>query len=118
MNRNNQNSLTLFQLLRQLDAQNPRNGVLAGLGIRTSADVFEAIQKEHEEARDRRQFAREWNGRQGSVASRAVGALKGVRHRQALLWSRPVGGPMEREKVLTPRVSSRQSAPKQWFLEK
>jgi len=88
MNQNNQDSLTLSELLRQLDARdarNARNGpnaVLAGLGIRTSADIFEAAQKEHEEARLDRQFVREWNRRQGSVPSRVasdevVGTAKG-----------------------------------------
>lgn len=77
MNQNNQDSLTLLELLRQLDARNQRNAALAGLGIRTSADIFEAAQKEYEQVRDDRQFAREWNRRQGSVPSReAVATTK------------------------------------------
>jgi len=52
MNQNNQNSLTMIEVLRQLDARNPQNVALAAdLGMRTSADIFEATQKEHEEAR-------------------------------------------------------------------
>jgi hypothetical protein len=72
MDRNNQDSLTLRELLCQLDSRNPRNVALAGLGIRTSTDIFEAAQKEHEEARNNMQFAREWNRRQGGVPSRAI----------------------------------------------
>ena len=62
MNRNIQD------ILSQARSQN----VLAGLGIRTSADIFEAAQKEYEEARNNRQFDRLWSRRQGGVPSRAV----------------------------------------------
>ena len=74
MNRNNQDSLTLRELLCQVDARNPRNVALAGLGIRTSMDVFEAAQKQYEEARNDKQFARQWSQSQGGVPSRAVDA--------------------------------------------
>src|SRR6266480_5849183 len=74
MNQNNQNSLTMIEVLRQLDARNPQNVALAAdLGMRTSADIFEATQKEHEEARRNTEFATEWNRRQGSVSSHEVG---------------------------------------------
>ena len=51
MNQNNQDSLTLLEVFRQLDTRNARNAVLAGLGLRTSADIFEAAQEEYEQAR-------------------------------------------------------------------
>jgi len=65
MNRNNQGFLS------QLRLQN----VLGGLGIRTSADIFEAAQKQYEEARNNRQFGRQRSGRQGGVPCRAVTAV-------------------------------------------
>ncbi len=80
MNQNNQNSLTMIEVLRQLDARNPQNVALAAdLGMRTSADIFEATQKEHEEARRNTEFATEWNRRQGSVSSHEVGTESTVR---------------------------------------
>src|SRR2546429_4502067 len=71
MNRNNQDFFSLLDLVGDAYVRNRQN-LLGGLGMRTSADVFEAAQKEYEEARLDRQFAREWNGRQGSVASHEV----------------------------------------------
>jgi len=41
----------------------------AGLGIRTSGDIFEAAQNEYEQARVDRWFCRHWTRRQGSVPS-------------------------------------------------
>lgn len=75
MNQNNQICPSLSELFGRLYEHNRQGGALAGLGIRTSADIFEAAQKEHEKARDDRQFAREWNRRQGGVSSRAVVAI-------------------------------------------
>jgi hypothetical protein len=72
MNQNNLDPLTLSELLCQSQVRNPRNAVLAGLGIRTWVDIFDATQKEHEEARDHRQSVRVWNRRQGSAASHEV----------------------------------------------
>jgi len=65
MNRNNQGFLS------QLRSQN----VLAGLGIRTSADIFEAAQKQYEEARNDRQVGRQRSRRQGGVPFHAVTAV-------------------------------------------
>ena len=48
-----------------------------GLGICTLMDVFEVTQKEHEEARNNRQFARAWSQRQGGMPSHAVVATTG-----------------------------------------
>ena len=42
---------SLSALLRRLDARNRENLALAGLRIHTSADIFEATQREHEERR-------------------------------------------------------------------
>ncbi len=41
----------LPDLFRQLDAHNRENIARAGLGIRTSADIFEAAQRQCDEAR-------------------------------------------------------------------
>jgi len=66
MNPNNQNSMTLLERLRQLDAQNARNPVLAGLGLCRTADIFEAAQKEYEDS----YFVKMGNRRQRIVESR------------------------------------------------
>lgn len=50
MNEEDQDSLSLPELLRRLEARNRKNVALAGLGIRTSADVFEATQTGSENA--------------------------------------------------------------------
>ncbi|EXM15900.1 hypothetical protein FOTG_15801 [Fusarium oxysporum f. sp. vasinfectum 25433] len=48
---------SLSDLFRRLDAQNRENVALAGLGIRTSADIFEAIQSQYEHSRSQRNAA-------------------------------------------------------------
>ncbi|KAH7142799.1 hypothetical protein B0J13DRAFT_636504 [Dactylonectria estremocensis] len=50
----------LTDQFRRLDARNRENLALAGLGIRTSAAIFEAAQKQYEEARGERNPA--WRG--------------------------------------------------------
>lgn len=50
MNEENQDSLSLPELLRRLEARNRKNVAVAGLRIRTSADLFEAAQTESEHA--------------------------------------------------------------------
>lgn len=79
MNENNQNLQSDYyckprplRWLYDWNKYSQPNTVLADLGIRTSADIFEAAQKQHEEARNDRQFARQWSRRQGGVPSRAV----------------------------------------------
>jgi hypothetical protein len=54
MNENNQDSLFLSELLRRQDARNRQNIALAGLGIRTSADIFDAAEKGFEQAKAER----------------------------------------------------------------
>jgi len=68
MNTNNQDIISLFDLFGGGYARNR----LAALGIRTSADIFEATQRECERARDDRLFTTEWNRRQRSVAPNEV----------------------------------------------
>ncbi|EWZ28872.1 hypothetical protein FOZG_17429 [Fusarium oxysporum Fo47] len=48
---------SLSDLFRRLDARNRENVALAGLGIRTSADIFEAIQSQYEHSRSQRNAA-------------------------------------------------------------
>ncbi|KAG7001810.1 ATP-dependent DNA helicase PIF1 [Fusarium oxysporum f. sp. conglutinans] len=48
---------SLSDLFRRLDARNRENVALAGLGIRTSADIFEAIQSQYEHSRSQRNEA-------------------------------------------------------------
>ncbi|RYC79720.1 hypothetical protein BFJ63_vAg17395 [Fusarium oxysporum f. sp. narcissi] len=45
---------SLSDLFRRLDARNRENVALAGLGIRTSADIFEAIQNQYEHSSGQR----------------------------------------------------------------
>jgi hypothetical protein len=71
MNRNNQDFFSLLDLVGDAYAHNRQN-LLGDLGMRTSVDVFEAAQKEYEEARPNKQFDREWNRRQRSVATHEV----------------------------------------------
>uniref|UniRef100_A0A0D2Y8C6 ATP-dependent DNA helicase n=1 Tax=Fusarium oxysporum (strain Fo5176) TaxID=660025 RepID=A0A0D2Y8C6_FUSOF len=52
---------SLSDLFRRLDAQNRENVALAGLGIRTSADIFEAIQSQYEHSRSQRNEAYGWS---------------------------------------------------------
>ena len=63
--------MPLLDLFGDSYARN-RQILLASVGIRTSADIFEAAQKEHEKARDNKQFANMWNRRQRSVPHREV----------------------------------------------
>jgi hypothetical protein len=51
MNEVDKESLSLPELLRRLDARNRENVARAGLGPRTSADLFEATRREYEERR-------------------------------------------------------------------
>ena len=51
MNRNNQNFLSLLDLFGSGYVHNQQNIVLVGLGIHTSQDIFEAAQKQYEQAR-------------------------------------------------------------------
>jgi hypothetical protein len=71
MNRNNQDFFSLLDLFGDIYARNRQN-VLAGLGMRTSADVFETAEKEHEQARVDRWIRRYGTQRQGSVATHEV----------------------------------------------
>ncbi|KAG7408682.1 hypothetical protein Forpe1208_v012275 [Fusarium oxysporum f. sp. rapae] len=45
---------SLSDLFRRLDARNRENVALAGLGIRTSADIFEATQNQYEHSSGQR----------------------------------------------------------------
>lgn len=62
-----------FDLFCRLDARNRENVTLAGLGIRTSADIFEAAQRQYEEARGERNPV--WRG---TVEASALAGL-GIR---------------------------------------
>ncbi|KAG7000048.1 hypothetical protein FocnCong_v012999 [Fusarium oxysporum f. sp. conglutinans] len=64
---------SLSDLFRRLDARNRENVALAGLGIRTSADIFEATQSQYEHSRSQRNAAYG-----GSVVSPALADL-GIR---------------------------------------
>jgi Helitron helicase-like domain at N-terminus/Domain of unknown function (DUF6570) len=55
-----------------MDRRNQENIARAGLGIRTSRDIFEATQKEYEQARLNKLIRRQETRRQGSVASHEV----------------------------------------------
>ena len=55
-----------------VDRCNQENVARAGLGIRTSRDIFEATQKEYEQARLDKLICRQETRRQGSVASHEV----------------------------------------------
>jgi hypothetical protein len=52
MNGDGQNSQSLPELFRRFDVRNRQNAPCASLGIRTSADIFEAAQKEARPERD------------------------------------------------------------------
>src|SRR2546429_6923457 len=71
MNRDNQDFFSLLDLVGDAYVRNRQN-LLGGLGMRTSADVFETAQKEHEQARVDRWVRRYGTRRQGSVASHEV----------------------------------------------
>jgi hypothetical protein len=64
---------SLSDLFRRLDARNRENVALAGLGIRTSAGIFEATQSQYEHSRSQRNAAYG-----GSVVSPALADL-GIR---------------------------------------
>ncbi|KAG7408125.1 hypothetical protein Forpi1262_v018013 [Fusarium oxysporum f. sp. raphani] len=64
---------SLSDLFRRLDARNRENVALAGLGIRISADIFEATQSQYEHSRSQRNAAYG-----GSVVSPALADL-GIR---------------------------------------
>ncbi|KAK7583135.1 hypothetical protein V3481_012429 [Fusarium oxysporum f. sp. vasinfectum] len=64
---------SLSDLFRRLDARNRENVALAGLGIRTSADIFEATQSQYEHSRSQRNASYG-----GSVVSPALADL-GIR---------------------------------------
>lgn len=51
MNENNQGPSSPLEQFRHLDMRDRLKVALAGLGIRTSADIFDAAQKEYEQAR-------------------------------------------------------------------
>jgi hypothetical protein len=81
MNQNNQNTPSLFALCSGF-ARNRQNLAFNGLGIpgiRTSAEIFETLQKEHEKTRDDRQFGRVRNQRQGSVVESTAHPSQGKR---------------------------------------
>lgn len=51
MNENHQDSLSPLEQFRRLDTRDRLKVALAGLGIRTSGDIFDAAQKEYEQVR-------------------------------------------------------------------
>ena len=104
MNQNNQDFISLLDLVGDRYA-NSRQDLLAGVGIRTSADIFEAAQKEHEEARNDRQFAREWNRRQGNMVTHEVVAESTV---PPLQRKRKYVGKIDREQPKRARTMDEQ----------